>query len=199
MNNRIDPLPREAKPECEVAFQIFEKRMGFVPNSVLTMQRKPMLVNALMALSNSVYADPEALLPNSLKACIAQIASTATGCVYCQAHFGGIAELMDTPIEKVESLWEYQTSPLFSEAERAAFDFAIAAVQIPNAVSDEHFQRLKQYYTEDEIVELMGPLMHTAFLNRWNDTMGSPIEEFAFSFGETHLQNARWDAGKHAR
>ena len=108
---------------------------------------------------------------------MAQIASTATGCLYCQAHFGGIAELMDTPIEKVEALWEYQTSPLFSEAERAAFDFAIAAVQIPNAVSDEHFQQLKEHYTEDEIVELMGPLMHTAFLNRWNDTMGTQLKK----------------------
>ncbi len=198
MSNRINPLPRETKPECETAFQTFEKRMGFVPNSVLTMQRKPMLVNALMALSNSVYADPEALLPNSLKACMAQIASTATGCLYCQAHFGGIAELMDTPVEKVEALWEYQTSPLFSEAERAAFDFAVAAVQIPNAVTDEDFQRLRQFYSEDEIVELMTPLMHTAFLNRWNDTMGTPIEEFAVSFGEKHLQNAKWEAGKHS-
>lgn len=197
MSNRIDPLPRETSPECKTAFQTFEKRMGFVPNSVLTMQRKPMLVNALMALSNSVYADPNALLPNSLKACMAQIASSASGCLYCQAHFGGIAERMDTSLEKVEALWEYQTSPLFTEAERAAFDFTIAAVQIPNAVTDEHFQRLKQFYTDDEIVELMTPLMHTAFLNRWNDTMGTPIEEIAGNFGEQHLQNANWEAGKH--
>ncbi len=28
--------------------------------------------------------------------------------------------------------------------------------------------------------------------------MGTPIEEIAFSFGENHLQNAKWDAGKHA-
>ncbi len=199
MDHRIQPLARSARPECEVAFQTFENRMGFVPNSVLTMQRKPMLVAALMALSNSVYADPEALLPNSLKACVAQIASTATGCRYCQAHFGGIAELMDTPIEKVEALWEFQTSPLFSEAERAAFDFAIAAVQIPNAVTDEDFQRLRQHYSEDEIIELMGPLMHTAFLNRWNDTMGTAIEDIASSFGDIHLKNAEWEAGKHAR
>ena len=105
--------------------------MGFVPNSVITMQRKPMLVKALKALSDSVYANPEALLPNSLKACIAQLASSTSGCLYCQAHFGGIAALMDTPIEKVEALWTYQDSDLFSEAEKTAFDFAIAAAQLP--------------------------------------------------------------------
>jgi len=50
---------------------------------------------------------------------------------------------------------------------------------------------LKQYYNDDEIVELMTPLMHTAFLNRWNETMAAPIEEIAFSFGKEHLQNAK--------
>ncbi len=197
MSNRLDPLPRETSPECETAFQTFETRMGFVPNSVLTMQRKPMLVNALLALSNSVYADPDALLSNSLKSCMAQLASSASGCVYCQAHFGGIAELMDTPVEKVEALWEYQTSPLFCDAERAAFDFTIAAAQIPNAVTDEHFQELRKYYSEVEITELMGPILHTAFLNRWNDTMGTALEEGPTNFGEQHLKD--FDAGKHAR
>ena len=197
MTDRMKPLPRETKPECEEAFSTFEKRMGFVPNSVLTMQRKPMLVKALKALSDSVYADPEALLPNSLKACIAQLASSASGCLYCQAHFGGIAALMDTPIEKVEALWTYQDSDLFSEAEKAAFDFAIAAAQLPNAVTDEHFDRLRKHYNDDEIIELMGPLMHTAFLNRWNDTMGTPIEEIAVDFGEQHLQGSKWSIGKH--
>lgn len=81
----MKPLPRDTKPEFEEAFSTFEKRMGFVPNSVLTMQRKPMLVKALKALSDSVYADPDALLSNSLKACIAQLASSASGCLYCQA------------------------------------------------------------------------------------------------------------------
>lgn len=85
-----------------------------------TQQRKPMLVNALLALSHSVYADPGALLSNSLKSCMAHLASSANGCVYCQAHFGGIAELMDTPVEKVEALWEYRTSPLFSDAGKHA-------------------------------------------------------------------------------
>lgn len=58
-------------------------------------------------------------------------------------------------------------------------------------MTDEHFDRLRKHYNDEEIVELMDPLMHTAFLNRWNDTMGTPIEEIAIDFGEQHLQGSK--------
>ncbi len=35
------------------------------------------------------------------------------------------------------NIWEYKTHPAYTDAERAAFDFAIAASNVPNAVDQE--------------------------------------------------------------
>ena len=42
---RLDPLPMEASPELVDEFAFFERTLGFVPNSLLTMARRPGLAN----------------------------------------------------------------------------------------------------------------------------------------------------------
>ena len=197
--SRIDPLAREDVPELEEFFQTFEKRMGFVPNSVKTMARRPKVVKALAALGQAVYDVEEGVLPMGLKSCVGQISSTASGCLYCQAHFSTNASRMNISDEKIESLWEFETSPLFSDEERVALRFAIAASQVPNNVTDEHFAELRKYFSEEQIVELLATISYVGYLNRWNDSMGTPIEDFPREYGESHLQNIDWHPGKHGR
>ena len=43
---RLQPLPPETTPELKDHFDFFLGTLGFTPNSVLTMQRKPKLVQA---------------------------------------------------------------------------------------------------------------------------------------------------------
>ena len=43
---RMQPLPPETTPELKAHFDFFLGTLGFTPNSVLTMQRKPKLVMA---------------------------------------------------------------------------------------------------------------------------------------------------------
>ncbi len=57
---------------------------------------------------------------------------------------------------KLAAVWDYQTSPLFSAAERAALDFTIAASAVPNAVTDDMFLEMRKFWTEDQIVEIVG-------------------------------------------
>jgi hypothetical protein len=47
---RLDPLPPEHTPELAPLFDSFRRTLGFVPNSALTMQRKPKLLQAFVAL-----------------------------------------------------------------------------------------------------------------------------------------------------
>jgi len=35
------------------------------------------------------------------------------------------------------------------------------------------------------------------FLNRWNDSMATPLEEEPVEVGEKHLAKLGWDIGKH--
>ena len=56
--------------------------------------------------------------------------------------------------EKILALPEYATSPLYSEAERVALEYADCMTITGREVSDELFERLRQFYDDDAIVEL---------------------------------------------
>lgn len=78
---RIRPLPIDAVPELAESWQVYLKALGFVPNSVLILQRKPEPVKALAAMAAAVW-DPQCEVPVSLKRLIAHVASKAHGCGY---------------------------------------------------------------------------------------------------------------------
>src|SRR3546814_5421599 len=88
------------------------------------------------------------------KRVIGMLSSLASGCRYCQAHTALAAKRYGASRERLEAIWEYQTSPLFSDAERAAFDFAIAAASIPNAVTPEIGAALHAHRSEEHTSEL---------------------------------------------
>ena len=62
--------------------------------------------------------------------------------------------------EKILALADYRTSPLYSEAERAALEYADAVTLSDRDVDDELFARVRRFYDDDALVEL------TALLNR---------------------------------
>lgn len=195
---RLAPLPPEHTPELAEHFAASKKSMGFVPNSHLIMQRKPAMLKAFGQLSRSIF-DPEGKVGVPFKRLIAHVASRAAGCQYCMAHAAERAHELGVSQEKLDALWDYQTSPLYTPAERAALDVAVAAGCVPNAVTDAMFDELKRHYGEDEIVEIVGVIALFGFLNRWNDTMATPLEAAPTAYGEAHLSAHGWDAGKHRR
>lgn len=99
--------------------------------------------------------------------------------------------------EKIDELWEYRESDLYSEKERVALDFALAAGSVPNEVDEEIMDAMREHWTDDEIVELLGAISLYGFLNRWNDSMATDLEEVPQEMGERVLGDRGWDGGKH--
>lgn len=191
---RLAPLPSNHVPELGAVFEATKQRMGFVPNSMLIMQRKPKLVKAFAELGDAVRSDLK--IDRMLMSLISHVASRAAGCLYCMAHTAeGAAKAKP---EKLEAVWEYHTSPLFSEAERVALDFAVAAASVPNGVTDEMFADLRKHYSEEQIVDIVAVISLFGWLNRWNDTMGTPLEDEPIGYGERYLGPHGWTPGKHA-
>src|ERR671930_2480536 len=166
---RIAPLPPEHTPELKDAFEAMKKNLGFVPNSMLILQRKPKIARALAQLTASIW-EPSGEVDRGFKRLVAHVASRTAGCQYCMAHTAGGALHFGIEEEKLAAVWEFRTSPLFSDAERVALDFAIAAASVPNGVTDEMFAELRKHWTEIQIVEMVGVIALFGFLNRWNDT-----------------------------
>ena len=196
---RITPRTREDADEVEDVFARAERALGFVPNSFFVMARAPGMLRAFSLLSREVIGVP-GKVPLSLKRLIAYMASRTAGCQYCSAHTAESAAAVDgVPPEKIEAIFEYETNPLFSAAERSALRMAQCAGSVPNMMTDEDMEDLKQYFDEDQIVELVGVVCLFGWLNRWNDTMATPLEERPIAFGERHLAKSGWDPAKHIR
>jgi alkylhydroperoxidase family enzyme len=124
------------------------------------------------------------------------VASRAAGCRYCQAHEAVDARMRDVPKERIAAIWEFETSPLYDEAERAALRFARDASLVPNAVTPAHFEELRRHWDDGQIVELLSVVALFGFLNRWNDTMATDLEEIPAAFAGQTL-GATWEPGKH--
>lgn len=196
---RITPRRREDAPELEDVFARAEKALGFVPNSFFVMARAPEILRAFSRLSREVIGVPGEV-PLALKRLVAYMASRTVGCQYCSAHTAeSAAEVDGVDPAKIAAIFEYETNPLFTEAERAALRMAQAAATVPNAVTDEDMQALKRFFTEDQIVELVAAVCLFGWLNRWNDTMATGLEPRPLEFGRAHLAASGWTPGKHLR
>ena len=196
--SRLEPLLREDFPDLEPVFQLVEAGMGFLPNSMLIMARRPALVQAFAGFGAEVQLNHG--LPDGLREMVAYMASKAAGCLYCQAHtHHGVGANESIAAKKMADIWFYETSDLFSEAERAALRVAQGAGQVPNAVDDADFDALKAHFDENEIVGIVSIISFFGFLNRWNDTFGTALEDVPREHGEQHLAQEGWQAGKHGR
>ena|SRR5207248_6883108 len=73
--------------------------------------------------------------------------------------------------EKIDALAEFRTSELFSPAEKVVLELADAATALPHDVSDELFERLREHYSDPEIVELAYIVAVENFRSRFNRTL----------------------------
>ena len=180
--------------EYKEPLEVIQRSNGYIPNSYRILAHRPQILQAFMALSKAVIRD-EGTLDRGFRFLVAYISSSTAGCNFCQAHNIQSAQKWGVPDEKLNAIWEYEESPLFSDAERAAFDLARAASVVPNAATDEDFARLKQFYSTEQIVEILSVISLFGWLNRFNDTLQTELEvhnlEWAKDFG-LH-QKTKWD------
>lgn len=189
---RISSAPAERYAEVAEHMERWKAQKGYPPNSWRTMLRKPAIFRAYRDLHSAVMMEAGEV-PKALKFMIAEVVSNAAGCRYCTAHNAeNAAHLGGVPSEKVMALAQFETSPLFTPAERAALALAAAAGAAPPAVTDAHFAELKKFYSEDAIVEMVAVLALLGWLNRWCQTLAPALEPGALAFAQQHLAPSGW-------
>lgn len=192
---RISPLARENLPDQKDLFELVEGFMGFLPNSMLTMAHRPDILNAFVGLAGAINGPGE--IDAGLKRMISEVASKAAGCQYCVAHTSHGAHSAGVPQDKLDNIWHFETSSLFDEAERAALTLAMKAAQVPNLADDADFEELAKHYSDKQIVEIVSVIALFGFLNRWNDTFATTLEEEPLAFASDTNPGGTWSAGKH--
>ncbi len=192
----LNPLERADHPELESLFQLYDDTLSFVPNSLYTMARRPEILEAFSDLITAIWRT--GTVPVGLKPLVGIVASAAAGCRYCQAHEAVDAKMRGVPEEKIAAIWDFERSPLYSEAERAALRFARDAASVPNEVTPERFGELRQHWDDEQIVEILAVVGLFGFLNRWNDSMATDLEDTPLAFA-ARTYGERWHPGKHGR
>ena len=220
--NTLPPLPSDQHKELQFLFDVVDKKMGFVPTSLKTMARIPALVTSYSAFFANLFGQDSEIspllglklayknlvftiknfkrkdrLPIQLKHLVAYISSNTAGCRYCQAHTISQASETGVAEDKLKDAWNFENSSHFTDSERSAMRFAVAASSIPNATTAEHFNDLRKYYNENQIVELGATISLFGFLNRWNDTFATQLEPGPIDFANKVLKKSGWNKGKH--
>ncbi|WP_026319181.1 carboxymuconolactone decarboxylase family protein [Amorphus coralli] len=192
----LDPLDRADLPQFAELFERYDRIRGFLPNSILTMARRPAIAEAFMLLNQAVLY--EGTVPEDLKMMVAFMASSVAECRYCQGHMANLSAVYGVPDEKIAAIWEFEESPLFTDAEKAALRLAAHAGVVPNAAEASDFDELKTHFDEGQIVEIVASIALFGYLNRWNDTMATEMEDVPGRLAERAIGPAGWDAGKHS-
>jgi uncharacterized peroxidase-related enzyme len=187
-----DALP----PDLQQLLELATRQMGFAPNDVLTLAHWPELLRAVSQLVFVAWAPGEVGM--ELKRLVGLVCSRAAGCQYCVAHNAHGLSLDGVAESRQQAVWDFERSALFTPAERAALRVARGGGQSPNGVTDAELADLLAHFTPRQVAEIVGVIGLFGFLNRWNATLRTPLEEAPLAFAARELAAYGWQPGGHA-
>jgi uncharacterized peroxidase-related enzyme len=166
----IDEIPEDVRP----TYARFSDAYGPFLNQVRVFAHRPPAVKHLMGLLLEL-AD-EALLPKRYLEIVLVAVSKLNECAYCVAHHS--PRLVDQGLapETVANILE-PDCPGLDEVDRLVRDYAVQVTTKPQYLRDAVFERLREHFTEAEIVELTLRTALCGFFNRFNDALQIGMED----------------------
>ncbi len=170
---------------------------GFQDRQNLEIFAWPELSEIFRKLVEKVMVSPTNL-SRQLRSEIFTMASVASGCRHCQAHGAYTLHMMGVDVDRIRSIWTFEQSTEFSEADKAALRLARDAASVPNKVEPEHFVNLRKYISERQIVEVLSVISLAGWYNRWNDSIATVTDQESVDWAEQGLRAVGWQLGKHS-
>jgi alkylhydroperoxidase family enzyme len=93
------------------------------------------------------------------------------GCEYCVDLGSQICRNSGFSDDELLALPRYRQSELFTEREKLALDYTVAVMRTPVEVTDELFARMKEHFTDEQLVEITA-LLTLVNLDRFNAAFG---------------------------
>jgi len=78
--------------------------------------------------------------------------------------------------EKILALGDYATSPLYTEAERVALEYADAITLSDRDVGNDLFARVRRFYDDDAVVELTEVIAWENASSKFNRALRIPSQ-----------------------
>lgn len=166
----IDEVPEDARE----VYRRFATEYGPFINQVKVFAHRPPALRHIMGLLLEL-ADEQVLPKRHLEIALV-VVSKLNECRYCVAHH--TPRLIETGLspEAAANILEPEV-PGFDEVDMLVRDYAVQVTNNFQYIRDEMFARLKQHFTEEQIVELTLRTALCGFFNRFNDALQIGMEE----------------------
>jgi uncharacterized peroxidase-related enzyme len=167
---RLSRVPRSEAP-APVA-EIYDRYMrtrGNVPNMFRTMAHRPEIFETMIAHFEAILNT--GTLPLKLKELAIVRTSQLNRCEYCLSSHTQICLKLGWSKEQLDNLADYASRTDFTPAEKAAIGLAEQMTLDSNHIPDEFFDRLRKFYDEGEIVELLASIGMFNYFNRFNNAL----------------------------
>ncbi|MCV7288598.1 carboxymuconolactone decarboxylase family protein [Mycolicibacterium wolinskyi] len=182
MTPRIAPLPpKQAGLMTRMMYSFAKRKFGEVPEPFTVAAHHPRLLIANAAHEGLLESGSKKLPANVRELAVFWTARTV-GCSWC-VDFGSMLMRLDNlDVDRLKSIDDYATSPLFTDDERAAIAYADAMTKDPHTISDEQVADLRRRFGDDGVIELTYQIGTENMRARMYSALG--ITEQGFNSGD---------------
>jgi len=167
----LSPVERPKGLLKRITYRVLRRVFGVVPTSTMVFTaRMPLAFTTF--LSRTYRLDKKLQLSPETRGIVRHQVASINTCTACMdiGRYYGLKQSAAT-LTRLDALSEYRTSPLFSEADRAALDYA-SELTATKAVSAETFAHLARHYSEREICDLVWLVASEHLANMTNIGLG---------------------------
>lgn len=173
---RVRSIPPEDLPEDLASiYRRFAGEYGPFANQVAVFAHVPAAIRHLFPMLMELR-EAKTLPKRYLELAIVTV-SKLNECHYCVAHHTPFLVPEGISAAGVARVLDYADHPEFDAVDKLVVEYSIAAWENSNRIPEALFRRLRQHFSEAQIVELTLRITLCGFFNRFNDAMG--IEEEA--------------------
>jgi uncharacterized peroxidase-related enzyme len=167
---RVSDVPPENVPEdVRDVYQRFASGYGPFRNQVGVFAHVPSSVRHLMAMLLELREQKN--VPYRYIELAIVVVARLNACQYCVDHHKPLLIVECLTPEGVDRALDYQDHPEFDQVDKLVVEYTIAVTNTPQRIRDRMFERLRQHFSEAQIVELTLRIALCGFFTRFNDAL----------------------------
>lgn len=139
--------------------------------------RSPKLFVCVALLHGAINRKSSPLNP-ALKSLVTVRVSQINACAFCVDINSATLLKCGVPLEKVEALSAWKKSELFDDKERVSLEYAEMMTRSDIQVNDKLIERVKQYFSDNEVIELTGLIAYQNMSSKFNNALKVPSQGF---------------------
>jgi AhpD family alkylhydroperoxidase len=178
--NRIEPVPDSTRnPMTRISYAIARRRFGDVPDPMrIYAHNQPVMTAWSM---HELATERATTVPARLKHLASMRAAMVAGCEWCLDFGSFLSKGHGVTEDEMRELPRYRDSAAFDAVEKLVMEYADGMTRSPVDVSDDLFARLREHFSEAQLVELTDIVALENYRARFNWAFG--LEGQGFSEG----------------